>query len=194
MVHPLVIIKKYPMEKQTSKFPEVGWMKERFQILQLNEQICEFDWTIQPGGSVPEHYHKESEEYFKVLEGEVSFMINGELIIGKPNFELTIPKLIYHSVSNKSSQVAKCRVSYQPVADQGKFFEILFFLFRKNPDDKNALFKAMYISKQMGYREFSSLKGGMKILMGIMMSFIKLFAPITGWNKLLNDYRLKPNP
>ncbi|MCB0533088.1 MAG: cupin domain-containing protein [Saprospiraceae bacterium] len=179
------------MNNKMTNFPEVGWVEERFQVQVLNDDVCEFEWTMQSGGSVPVHLHKDSDEYFKVLEGEVTFKVNGKTIIGKPGFEITIPKMALHSVSNKSSERIKCKVVYSPVADQGKFFQILFFLSEKNPNYKNAMFKAMYISNQMKFREFSTLQGGTKIFMNFIFAFFKVFAPIMGWNKLLEEYQLK---
>ncbi len=171
-----------------TNYPEVGWMKERFQVLTLNNEICEFDWTIQHGGSVPEHLHKESDEFFKVLEGELTFSLDGKTMIKKAGEELFVPKMTLHSVSNKSGNVGKCRVSYLPVADQGKFFQILFFLHELNPNDKYALFKAMYISERLNYEEFSTMQGGVKIVMKVMMGFFSFFAFLTGWEKLTKKY------
>ena len=181
------------MANQISVFPEVGWMEESFQVHKLDDENCEFDWTIQPGGSVPKHIHIASDEHFEILEGEVTFLVKDEIIIGNAGFELTIPKMTPHSVSNKSNKSVKCKVSYIPVADQGKFFLILFFLNGKNPKDGMALFKTLYISDKMKYRPFSTFQGGMKIVMGVMMGVFKIFAPLTGWNKLLAEYKLKSN-
>ena len=181
------------MKNQKLKYPEVGWMEERFQVQVLNDDVCEFEWIMQSGGSVPEHLHKDSDEYFKVLEGEVTFKVNGKTIIGKPGFEITIPKMALHSVSNKSSERIKCKVVYSPVADQGEFFQILFFLSEKNPNDKSAMFKAMYISNQMKFREFSTLNGGVKFFMNLILYFFRVFAPISGLNKLHKEYQSKTN-
>lgn len=171
-----------------TNYPEVGWMKERFQVLTLNNEIVEFDWTIQPGGSVPEHLHKESDEYFKVLEGELTFSLDGKTMIKKAGEELFVSKMALHSISNRSGNVGKCRVSYLPAADQGKFFQILFFLHELNPTDKTALFKAMYISDRLNYKEFSTMQGGIKIVMKVMMGFFSFFAFLTGWEKLVRKY------
>ncbi len=172
----------------TNNFPEIGWMKERFQVLTLNNEICEFDWTIEPGGSVPEHLHKESDETFKVLEGTLTISMGGKTVAKRTGEEWTIPKMTPHSVSNKSDSTVKCRVTFQPVADQGKFFQILFFLHGLNPKDKSALFKAMYISDRLNYREFSTVQGGLKILMRGMMGLIHFFTFLTGWDKLVKKY------
>ncbi len=167
---------------------EVGWMKEKFQIISLNESICEFDWTIEPGGSVPSHIHRYSDEYFQVYYGELTVQLNGQTKILKTGESLVIPKLTTHAVSNRSKDKIICRVSFKPPADQGKFFQILKYLKTRNPNDKNPLFKALYISKKMGFKEFSSLQGGMGVMMGFLMGSLKLLAPFNGYNKLAKDF------
>lgn len=77
-------------------------MKERFRITKLNDQICEFIWTMYPGGSVPEHYHEESDEFFQVLYGQLTFRVNGKTSVLGPGEEILVPKLALHSISNVS--------------------------------------------------------------------------------------------
>jgi quercetin dioxygenase-like cupin family protein len=164
-------------------------MKERFQVLTLNDEICEFDWIMQPGGAVPSHLHQEADEVFKILEGEVTFRLDGKTIVAHPGDEVMVPKFAIHSISNRSKANIRCNVTYSPVSDQGEFFRILFFLKSENPNDGNPLFKAMYIADQMKHKEFSTVQGGMKVLLASMMGILKLIAPLLGWNRLLNKYR-----
>jgi quercetin dioxygenase-like cupin family protein len=170
-------------------YPEVGWMKERFQVLTLNDEICEFDWTMEQRGAVPAHVHQEADELFKVLEGEVTFRLDGKTFVAHPGDEVLVPKLAIHSISNRSKGNIKCKVIYSPVSDQGEFFRILFFLKSENPNDGNPLFKAMYIADQMKFKEFSTVQGGIKFIMTTMMGILKLLAPLLGWNKTLDKYR-----
>ncbi|MCB9081116.1 MAG: cupin domain-containing protein [Lewinellaceae bacterium] len=173
---------------KTYSYPEVGWMKERFQVLLIDEHTCTFDWTIEPGGSVPEHCHQESDEHFTIISGALSMCIAGQWTPIQDGGSLTIPRMTYHSLRNSTSQPVICRVSFTPVVDQGKFFQILFFLKHLNPKDPMALFKALYISDQLNYREFSTPKGSTRtIMVGILRTF-RLFAPLTGWNKLIRKF------
>lgn len=172
----------------TNTYPEVGWMKERFQVITLNESVCTFDWTIQPGGSVPEHLHLDSDEHFEVLDGELTIQCMTTNRTIKAGESVTVPRLTPHCVSNKSNAPLSCRVTFDPVADQGKFFQILFFLNQKNPTDNMALFKAMYISDCLNYRAFSTMRGGMKVVEQLMLSAFRVAAPLTGWNRLVRQY------
>ncbi len=169
-------------------YPEVGWMKERFQVTELNDQICEFIWTIHPGGGVPEHYHEESDEHFQIIEGALSFRVNNQTIVLGPGEEILVPKRALHSISNKSGADAKAMVTFRPVADQGKFFQICMFLAHENPADKNPVFKALYISRKLGHKPFSSSLGAMKIVEGAMMGILSLTGPLLGWDRLAKQY------
>lgn len=169
-------------------YPEVGWMKERFQVTELNDEICEFLWTMQPGGGVTEHYHQESDELFQVLEGELTFRINGKTTVLGPGEELLVPRMALHSISNKSGAETKSLVTFKPVADQGKFFQISMFLAHENPDDKNLVFKALYISHKLRHKPFSSSRGAMKIMEDIMMGILNIIGPLSGWDKSARRY------
>ncbi len=169
-------------------YPEVGWMKERFQVTELNDQLCEFHWTMYPGGGVPEHYHEESDELFQVLEGTLTFRVNGKTSVLGPGEELLVPRLAVHSISNKSGASAKAVVTFKPVADQGKFFQICMFLAHENPNDKNPVFKALYISHKLRHKPFSSGLGAMKVVEDLMMGVLKLIGPLLGWNELVKRY------
>ncbi len=172
----------------TTTYPTIGWGKETFLPLTLTESTCEFNWAMQPGGAVPEHYHEASDEIFEILEGELTFIVAGQPILKKAGETFTVTRMTPHSLHNRSQQPVHCRVSFTPAADQSKFFQVLIFLKGEGIEDMGALFKAMYIFDQLGYREFSTVKGGMKALMGLMMGCFKLFAPLAGWSKLVKKY------
>jgi quercetin dioxygenase-like cupin family protein len=176
---------------ETFNYPEVGWMKEKFQVLILNESICEFDWTIEPGASVPHHFHKESEEHFHVLYGELTIIVGEKTIPLKVGEKLIIPKMILHSIKNKSKEKVICRVKFIPSADQDKLFQILFILQKIKPKARNQLLQALYISNRLKFKEFSSFQGGMKYLMFFTMSIMRIISPFTGLNKIASNIEEK---
>lgn len=171
-------------------YPEVGWMKERFQVTVLNDEVCEFIWTMHPGGGVPEHYHEESDEFFQVLDGQLTFRVNGKTSVLGPGEEILVPKLALHSISNVSGADARAVVAFRPVADQGKFFQICMFLAHINPTDKNPVFKALYIHRKLGHKPFSSGLGAMKIVEGVMAGILSLAGPLLGWDRLAKQFAL----
>ncbi|MCF8247870.1 MAG: cupin domain-containing protein [Saprospiraceae bacterium] len=180
----------------TTTYPTIRWGKETFLPLALTESTCEFNWTMQPGGAVPEHYHQASNEIFEILEGELTFNIAGQTFLKKAGEIMTVASMTPHSLHNRSKQPVQCRVSFTPAADQSKFFQVLIFLKGEGFEDMGALFRAMYICDQLGYREFSTMKDGMKAFMSLIMGCFRLFAPPRQWEKLVKKYvqmEVKPN-
>ncbi len=164
--------------------------------LALTETTCKFEWTVQPGGSVPTHLHKESDEPFEVLEGELTLIVAGKTVVIRAGETITIPHMVPHSLHNKSNAEVRCRVSYTPAADQSKFFQVLIFLKENSIEGMGAMFRTMYICDQLGYREFSTVTGGMKAFMGLMMGCFRLLAPLNGWAKLVKQFvqeKVKPH-
>lgn len=169
-------------------YPIISWGKEFFQPIAMSEYACEFIWTMQPGGAVPEHHHQECDEHFEVLEGEVVFTIAGKKRTARAGETITVPRMTPHSPANKSAADCRCRVWFTPAVDQAKFFKILFFLKERNVTGMAAVIRAMYISDRLGYREFSTVTGAMKVLKQLIMGSFKLAAPFIGWNKLAQRY------
>jgi hypothetical protein len=93
-----------------------------------------------------------------------------------------------HSPANKSAAVCRCRVWFAPAADQARFFDLLFFLKNKNIEGMGAVIKAVFMLARLGYREFSSPQGITKFAEKIIMGSLRLAAPLTGWNKLAQEY------
>lgn len=182
-----VILKDKHMPSSTA-YSSIGWGKETFEPLVLSENACEFMWTMQPGGAVPEHLHKDCDEHFEVLEGEVTLKLAGKTIAARAGETITVPSMTPHSPANKSATDLRCRVWFTPAADQAKFLQIMLFLKSEKIEGMPAVFKAMHISNGLGYKEFSTVRGGMKAAEKLIMGWFKLTAPLMGWNKLMRRF------
>lgn len=55
----------------------------------------------------PPHYHKGYNELFLVLEGEMEFMVNGEISAVGPGESVDLPPNTLHTFSNKSNKVCR---------------------------------------------------------------------------------------
>jgi quercetin dioxygenase-like cupin family protein len=191
---------KILFQMTTTTYPTVGWGKETFLPLLLNETACEFEWRVQPGGAVPTHLHKDSDEHFELLEGELTFIVAGKTLVKKAGESFTVPKMTPHSLHNKSKALVRCRVGYLPASDQSKFFQVLIFLKGEGVEGMGAMFRTIYICEQLGYREFSTMLGGMKLAERLMKGCFRLLAPVNGWKNFLRKYvrqevrpHLRPN-
>lgn len=83
-----------------------------------------FDAIIGPGGGPPPHVHSREEESFYVLEGEITFTINGERIVARPGTFANVPVGTLHSFKNENDTPARMLISTAPAGIEGMFFEI----------------------------------------------------------------------
>jgi mannose-6-phosphate isomerase-like protein (cupin superfamily) len=66
-----------------------------------NQSLAEA--TVAVGSSTERHYHKNSEEFYFVLEGEGTMEINGEIRSVKPGDAILIPPGSWHQITAISS-------------------------------------------------------------------------------------------
>jgi quercetin dioxygenase-like cupin family protein len=133
-------------------YPAISFLgKESFTPVLFSNDAFVFDWEMNPGHKVMEHVHPNVAETFSITDGEFVLVIDGKTTNAKAGDELTIPRGIPHSISNASPNAAKCRVTYSPARDQGKFLDVGMFLLDEVPTSNGTMslaFKMMYVSKQ----------------------------------------------
>jgi quercetin dioxygenase-like cupin family protein len=69
---------------------------------------------ISPGNGPPPHVHSRDDEAFFVLEGEVTFQIGGDRILGQPGSFVQAPRDIPHSFKNSTESAARMLVWVMP--------------------------------------------------------------------------------
>jgi quercetin dioxygenase-like cupin family protein len=79
---------------------------------------------VLPGGGPPPHIHSREEEGFYVLEGEITFTINGERIVAKAGTFANMPVGTPHSFKNESDRPAKMLICVAPAGLEKMFFEV----------------------------------------------------------------------
>lgn len=84
--------------------------------------IFAFEATEPPGGGPPLHIHRREEEFFLVLEGEVSFYIGGRVVTHRPGGSAFVPRGVPHCFKNTSKRQARLLVLFTPAGIDG-FFE-----------------------------------------------------------------------
>jgi len=75
-----------------------------------------------PGGGPPLHIHTREDEFFLVLEGEVSFYIDGRVIRAGAGQSAFVPRGAAHCFKNCSDRPARLLVLFTPGSIEG-FFE-----------------------------------------------------------------------
>ncbi len=83
-----------------------------------------FDAIVSPGGGPPPHVHSREEEGFYVLEGEITFTINGERVVATAGMFANMPVGTPHSFKNEGDKPARMLISVAPAGLEQMFFEV----------------------------------------------------------------------
>jgi quercetin dioxygenase-like cupin family protein len=79
---------------------------------------------VPPGGGPPPHVHSREEEGFFILEGEITFTINGERIVAGAGTFINASVGVPHNFTNASNQPARMLISVAPAGLEQMFFEV----------------------------------------------------------------------
>src|SRR5690349_23145052 len=89
-----------------------------------NGKYALFEALVGPGGGPPPHVHSREEEGFYVLEGEVTFTINGERVVAAAGMFANMPVGTPHSFKNESDRPARMLISVAPAGLEQMFFDV----------------------------------------------------------------------
>jgi len=84
-------------------------------------RIFAFEATEPPGGGPPLHIHATEDEYFLVLEGEMSFYIDGKVLTVQEGGSAFVPRGLPHCFKNRSSRQSRVLVLFTPGNIEGFF-------------------------------------------------------------------------
>ncbi len=91
---------------------------------ETNGKCAMWEAIVPPGGGPPPHIHSREEEAFYILEGEITFTVNGEKVVAKAGTFANMPVGTPHSFKNESDQPAKMVISVAPAGLEQMFFEV----------------------------------------------------------------------
>src|SRR5688572_28988456 len=89
-----------------------------------NGKYAMIEAIVPPGGGPPRHVHSREEEGFYILEGEITFTINGERVVTTAGMFASMPVGTPHSFKNESSERAKVLISVRPAGLEQMFLEV----------------------------------------------------------------------
>jgi quercetin dioxygenase-like cupin family protein len=89
-----------------------------------NGKYALWEALVPPGGGPPPHVHSREEEGFYVLEGEITFTINGERVVASAGMFANMPVSTPHSFKNESDKPARMLISVAPAGLEKMFFEV----------------------------------------------------------------------
>jgi quercetin dioxygenase-like cupin family protein len=88
-----------------------------------NGKYALWEAIVPPGGGPPPHVHSREEEGFYILEGEITFTLNGERVVATAGMFANMPVGTPHSFKNVGSKPAKMLISVAPAGLEKMFFE-----------------------------------------------------------------------
>ena len=89
-----------------------------------NGKYALIEALVGPGGGPPPHVHSREEEGFYILEGEITFTVNGERVLATAGMFANMKVGTPHSFKNESNKPAKMLVSVAPAGLEKMFMEI----------------------------------------------------------------------
>ncbi|MCE9560786.1 MAG: cupin domain-containing protein [Planctomycetes bacterium] len=89
-----------------------------------NGKYAMWEAIVPPGGGPPPHVHSREEEGFYVLEGAITFTVNGERMVATAGMFANMPVGTPHSFKNESDLPAKMLISVAPAGLEKMFFEV----------------------------------------------------------------------
>lgn len=90
---------------------------------QTGGQFTMFTEITPPGGGPPPHWHENEDEWFHVLEGTVSFFVDGRWTDAQPGDSVLAPRKQVHTFKNGTSQPTKMLVHTSPSGFETFFAE-----------------------------------------------------------------------
>ncbi|HEX5271407.1 MAG TPA: quercetin 2,3-dioxygenase [Gemmataceae bacterium] len=91
---------------------------------ETNGQYAVFEALVSQGGGPPPHIHSREEVGFYVLEGEITFTVNGERVVATAGTFANMPVGTPHSFKNESARPARMLISLAPAGLEQMFMEV----------------------------------------------------------------------
>lgn len=140
---------------------------------------------LMPGGGPPMHYHKDFEECFIVLDGELTLELKSMKLLLKPGQEYTVEKHVPHRFLNESDKEVNFTTIIRPAS---KGFEdalcILYGLARdKRTNDKGIPVNMLELAAVSQMSDMHQV--GMPFFVKPLISIFAVVARVTGVNKRL---------
>lgn len=96
----------------------------KFAGKETGDQIVEWVSHVDPGVGIPPHIHSKEDEIFRIIKGQVEFMIGDQTIVLQAGDIVFAPRNVVHSWKVVGNQKAKMMVSAFPAGIEVMFREL----------------------------------------------------------------------
>jgi len=105
-----------PREGRTANPLTIGGQEVFIKVAgaDTNDGLCCMFHTVPPMTGPPLHQHQREDEMFYVIEGEVTFQVDGNRTLAKPGTILFAPRLSVHAFQNFTQTVARLLITLTP--------------------------------------------------------------------------------
>lgn len=121
-------MKRMPKINAATQGPTVAVVGDVYRFLALGEdtdgQYSMWEAVVPPGGGPPPHVHRREEEGFYVMEGEITFTIDGERVVAGPGTFANMPVGTPHCFKNEGQHPAKMLITVSPAGLEKMFLEV----------------------------------------------------------------------
>jgi mannose-6-phosphate isomerase-like protein (cupin superfamily) len=101
----------------TNQLLDDSLFRQRYAFSYEDDALRVEIWTEQGGGVLAEHFHPRLEERYEVLEGEVSFRVDGAAWRVGPGERLIVPAGVRHSFENTGQGTSRLVAYAEPALE-----------------------------------------------------------------------------
>src|SRR5580698_1134659 len=117
---------RQPILRQPSEGRTIGVVGDVYRFLATGDdtdgKYALFEAIVPPGGGPPPHVHSREEEGFFILEGEITFWIDGKTLVATAGMSANMPVGVTHAFKNQSSQPGRLLILVAPAGLEQMFF------------------------------------------------------------------------
>ena len=117
-----------PYSKQTQAGQVAGVVGDVYRFLATGKETggryAQIDAIVPPGGGPPPHIHSREAESFFVIEGEITFRVDGQTIVAPAGAFAHMPTGSLHSFRNETNQTARMLITLIPAGLEEMFIEV----------------------------------------------------------------------
>lgn len=123
-------------------------MQYKIHANQTDSAVAVGEWTVPPGVlGAPPHKHDAEDEFFYVLEGELSVMQDDQVMIARQGETVILPRGRFHTFWNAGTAPVRALVVLAPGQLEAYFYSVSSFV---RPDAPPDLAQVAEIAKQYG--------------------------------------------